>query len=860
MSRPFPGLAACTIASKNYLPFARSLARSFAEHHPGAPFYLLLVDRVEGCFDPAAEPFEVIELESLGNVPDLAAFNFKYDVLELNTATKPFFLAHLFARGSIEKLIYFDPDILLFQPLEELSRLLDEHSIVLTPHLTTPIDDDLHPSEMSILQAGAYNLGFLALRRSAETDRLLAWWGERMLEHCVVEIERGLFVDQKWLDLVPGLFEGVFVLRSPAYNVAYWNLHGRQLTFGGEPRVNGEPLVFFHFSGFDPMNLARVSKHQNRFTLSDLPEVRRLFQLFRDRLFECGYLESRVWPYAFGRFDNGVAIPDLARSLYFSLGEGRRRFGDPFAAGGEHSFFAWMQRPAWQVAAGQPHFSRLLEHLYRSRPDLVQAFPVIPGSDLGRFAAWLAEGGASEYGLTPLLLEPLAALTPRPASLSGAAASEARRLARRLKGSDLARQAKGHLKKLLGEERVKALKRRLLPGKRVEERPVSGERDSLSTLSLSRFGVNVTGYLTTESGMGEGVRGIARALAHGGIPHSLQNLELGVASRREDHSFSGFTAVADYDVNFIFVNADQVPHVYQHLGAERFRGKYNVGYWLWEAAEFPRVFHPCFSYFHEVWTSSSFCVDAISGAATVPVKRLGLPVEVPPPGPVDRARFGLPEDRFVFLYVFDYLSHFARKNPLAVVEAFRRAFRADDRVTLVLKTVNAGWNQEGAAQLAQAAQGLPVIFLDDYLSKAEVRELMAAADAYVSLHRGEGFGLTLAEAMALGKPVVATGYSGNVDFMRPGNSLAVDFRLIPLEADAGPYARGTHWAEPDVEHAAHLMRRLVAEPELARAVGEKARASIAADHGVAATAARLRYLLGRIAERVEGPGADPFAE
>ncbi|HEX4953572.1 MAG TPA: glycosyltransferase [Thermoanaerobaculia bacterium] len=860
MNSTFPGLAACTIVSKNYLPFARTLARSFAEHHPGSPFFVLLVDRIEGAFDPAAEPFEVIEVETLGNIPDFPAFAFKYTILELNTAVKPFFLARLLERAGIEKLIYLDPDILLFRPLDELSRLLDEHSVVLTPHLTDPIDDDLHPSELSILQSGAYNLGFVALTRSAEVTRLLAWWQERMVEHCVVAIERGLFVDQKWLDLAPGLFEGVFILRSPAYNVAYWNLHKRRVTLDPEPQVNGVPMVFFHFSGFDPMNLSRVSKHQNRFTLGELPDVRALFQRYRDLLLGNGFLGTRAWPYAFGRFDNGVAIPDLARSLFFSLAQGRRRFREPFAAG-EKSFFAWARGPAWQVEAGEPSLSRLLEHLYRSRPDLRVAFPAIPGSDLRRFAIWLAEGGAGEYGLEETFLEPLANLVPKQASPVEAAASQARRLVRRASSSDLARQAKFHLKRLLGEQRAKALKHWLRPGPADGGGEAqAGLRDPLLALSLSRFGVNFTGYLTTESGMGEGGRGIARALAHAGIPHGLHNLELGVASRRQDVSFSGFSTVADYDVNLFYVNADQAAVVYEHLGAEHFRGKYNIGFWSWELAELPERFYPSFAYFHEVWTVSTFCLDAISAVSPVPVRRVNPPVEVPPPGPVDRARFGLPADRFVFLFVFDYLSYLERKNPFGVIEAFRRAFRADDPVTLVLKTVNAEWNREGAERLARAAEGLPVVFFDDYLSKSEVRDLMTAADAYVSLHRSEGYGLTMAEAMALGKPVVATAYSGNLDFMAPTNSLPVGYRLIEITEDAGPYARGASWADPDLDHAAQLMRRLLDEPELARAIGEEARRSIATDHSIAATAATLRRRLGRVAERVEGPGADPFAE
>jgi glycosyltransferase involved in cell wall biosynthesis len=847
---------ACTIVSKNYLPFARVWARSLAAQHPEAQLFVLLVDRVDGRFDPAAEPFELVEVEALGNVPDFQAFAFKYTVLELNTAVKPFFLEHLFARTGTRKLIYFDPDILVFQPLTELLALLDQHAYVLTPHLTAPIEDDRHPSELAILQSGSYNLGFVALSRCEAVDHLVRWWQERMTEHCVVDLERGLFVDQKWMDLAPGLFAGAFVLRRPGYNMAYWNLHERRLA--GEataPTVNGEPLVFFHYSGFDPRNLSRISKHQNRFTLGDLPELKALFQLYRDRLLEAGFQEARGWPYAFAQLDNGVAIPDAARALFYSLFEGRRRFGDPFATAAEGSFWAWLRGPAKASEPGQAYLSRLLDHLWRERVDLLQAFPDAAGRDLPRFADWLWEGGAREHGLDEVFLEPLAPLAARPAAAPAAAAAQVRRTARQLWTSDLARQAKFHAKRLLGEERTKALKRRLLGGAPGEPPEVEGAQ---AHFAISRFGVNVTGYLTTESGVGEAGRTVVRTLRHAGIPVSLQNLELGVVSRREDRSFEGFSAAADYDLNLFFVNADQAGVVYEHLGRERFRGKFNIGFWNWELAEFPAAWYPSFRYFHEIWTGTRFSQGAIATASSVPVVRIPYPVEVDAALAPDRARFGLDPDAFVFLFAFDFLSYLERKNPFATLAAFQRAFRPDEKAVLVLKTVNADWNQEGAAHMREAARGWPVVFVDEYLSKREVAQLMATADCYVSLHRGEGFGLTLAEAMALGKPVVATGYSGNLDFMTPTNSLPVGYRLVEITEGAGPYAQGFRWADPDVEHAAELMRRLYEDRALAARIGEQARATMRAEYGLDAAAAVVRQRLGRILELVNGPKGERF--
>ena len=327
-------LHACTIVSKNYLSYARVLARSFLDHHPGGRFFVLLVDRLDGYFDPAEEPFELIELEALGNLPDVKALLFKYTVLEANTAVKPFLLEHLFEQEGLQRLIYLDPDILVLRPLDILSDVLDRHPIALTPHLTAPIEDDRHPDELAILRSGTYNLGFIGLAKRDPVDRFLTWWQRRVIERCVVRVEEGLFVDQKWIDLVPGFYPEVGIIHHPGYNVAYWNLHCRRVEIGDQVRVNGEPLAFFHFSGVEPDRPESVSRHQNRFRLGDLGDLRQLFERYVGLLRDAGMAETRRWPYAFASFDNGVAIPNLVREQYLSLGEGRSRFGDPFTTGG----------------------------------------------------------------------------------------------------------------------------------------------------------------------------------------------------------------------------------------------------------------------------------------------------------------------------------------------------------------------------------------------------------------------------------------------------------------------------------------------------------------------------------------------
>ena len=337
----------CTIISKNYLSHARTLMQSVREQHPDIHLVTLLVDENEGYFDPAAEPFETLRASELG-IPNWRHFAFKYTIMELNTAVKPYLLEYLFERYSAQKVIYLDPDIIVYGRLDGLLALLDQHSVVLTPHLLDPLDDSFHPSEVDIMRAGTYNLGFIALARSGQWRELLHWWQQKLYEGCIVEPERGYFVDQRWMDLVPGLFEQVFVLRDPGYNVAYWNFKTRDLQrANGGYTVNGHPLVFFHFSGFSARNPSPVSKHQDRFVMTDLNKAyRACFADYRERVLANDFAETEQWPYAYGRFADGAPISDFARRCLLRQDPAGEEWSDPFDVSGRQSFRHWLTQPS----------------------------------------------------------------------------------------------------------------------------------------------------------------------------------------------------------------------------------------------------------------------------------------------------------------------------------------------------------------------------------------------------------------------------------------------------------------------------------------------------------------------------------
>lgn len=325
------------------------------------------------------------------------------------------------------------------------------------------------------------------------------------------------------------------------------------------------------------------------------------------------------------------------------------------------------------------------------------------------------------------------------------------------------------------------------------------------------LGVNLVGYVQGEFGIGQSVRNAALALEAAGIPFVMVDVGAGEGGRALDTTWAHrIEARPTHPVTVLHVNADQLPFVRERLGEEFFEGRYTVGYWHWELPEFPDRWLGAFSLVDEVWAPSRFVADALSAKSPVPVVRIPHALSVPRPAGAGREAFGLPQGRFLFLLAYDMHSYQERKNPAAAVRAFLRAFPDGRAAGLVIKTQNGADHPESLRELQEMCAGHPgIVLLDRTLSRQEVFDLEACCDAFLSLHRSEGFGLGLLECMLLGKPVVATGWSANTDFMDARNSCPVDCQLVPLARDVGPYGKGQRWAEPDEAQAARLMTRLV---------------------------------------------------
>jgi glycosyltransferase involved in cell wall biosynthesis len=388
-------------------------------------------------------------------------------------------------------------------------------------------------------------------------------------------------------------------------------------------------------------------------------------------------------------------------------------------------------------------------------------------------------------------------------------------------------------------------------------------------------GLNVIGYLRSENGIGEIARGTLRALTRVGYPVAKTSIEINDLARKEEDSCRDVPDGTPYPVNLFHVNSDQVPTVVDALGHELMTGRRNIGYWFWETSSFPAQWLDRFQYFAEIWVASSFLQATLAPLSPVPVVRMRPCVEVKPALGVGRSEFDLPEDKFLFLFVFDPFSVPERKNPLGLVEAYRRAFGSrPDKTLLVMKVnqldripgfeANLGIDEGWATRFVESVTSVSGKVVDRYLRRNELHALFNACDAFVSLHRSEGFGLTMAEAMLLGKPCIGTAYSANMEFMTPANSYLVDYRMQELDRDFGPYTRGTVWAEPDLDHAAALMRYVFEHREEARLRGATAQEDIGRLHGERAVgqqiAARLELIgrgMDRVSSSVKAAGAKP---
>lgn len=325
-------------------------------------------------------------------------------------------------------------------------------------------------------------------------------------------------------------------------------------------------------------------------------------------------------------------------------------------------------------------------------------------------------------------------------------------------------------------------------------------------------------------GRGEDIRCTYRALQKTGIqPKVLDLYGLQKPEGTLQHRIAaGLTKTTGF-VNIFHLNGDEVPQALAHIKAQAILHGYNIVYPQWELSKYPALWAANLDFFDEIWAPTRFVFDALSHAAKKPVFHVPLSCQVELPAMYGRRYFGIPESTYAFLFLFDFRSYSQRKNPEAILDSFGQLVRKipSSQASLVIKlngSENAP-NQLKALEERLRAFGDKVVLINHTMTDNEVKNLIWCCDCFISLHRSEGFGRGLAEAMFLGKPVIATKYSGNLDFMTDDNSFLVDYELIDLKEGDYPYWQGQQWANADTEQAAHYMAELVQNPSIGYDLG-----------------------------------------
>ena len=777
--------AIVTIVSNNYLHYARTLMESVKRHHPDADRYCVIVDTDPAPGAALAAEFDAIALPAL-ELPFGDEFTFQYTILELNTAVKPWALEYLFKQG-YEQVFYIDPDIRLYRPLTEVEDLIDGGAqIVLTPHLLSPMTDARLPSERQIRIAGTYNLGFCALGKGAATLAMLRWWQGKLARGCVVDTANGIFVDQSWMDLVPGLFDHVAVLRHPGFNVAYWNLAQREVTGPhGARLVNGQPLAFFHYSGIDPRNPQPVSKHQDRLTLDTIsPSARELFENYCRDVLANGQENYRSLPYGYANFSDGTPIPNDLRARFLATPTLRK------------------------LAAGKPF----------DYPQLIDGSAFVGPSRLNAIFVYFLRRPADP--------EAQARSAERCVSWAGYL-----RTAIGVARSDESRRRPGWIGRLLSWVLVGMhdTAPQVIPASAYLDVPALPLPPAAGHVPTTRGkgGINLVAYIAAELGVGEAARSLARACAAVGVPYSVVDVGYQSNNLQRDTQALAMATEERYPIDLVYVNADQTPPTIAHLAKLKLASDYKIGFWHWEQPRLPEAHLGAFALLDEVWVPSNFVRDAVAAVSPLPVVVIPHALQFAPTPGVQRSAFGLPEDKLLALVMYDFHSYQQRKNPQAAIAAFRLAAAGRSDCALVIKTINGDKHPEARAELLAQLAGLPgTVVIDDFLTRQQTWDLQSCCDMLISLHRAEGFGLAPAEMMYLGKPVVATGWSANMDFMTHENSMPVHYTLVPLAEAIGAYPAGPVWAEADVAHAAACITRLLDDAGLRASMGQRAAADI----------------------------------
>jgi glycosyltransferase involved in cell wall biosynthesis len=801
---------------------------------------------------------------------------FKFDMVELQTTLKPFAFRYVFQKMKVSSTIFLDNDIWVTGSLLPLQRELRKRSAIVTPHILSPIPEDGNKQkDLDFLTAGVFNFGFVAFRNSPTANAFLDFWSQRLSLYGYVDHEKGMFYDQNWGMFIPAFFdhEDYMVIRDPRYNIAYWNLHttGAKLNLdntSGLPRLDGEHAVFVHFSGMsllEEFDMYGISRHQNRYTLNDFPKLEAVMKAYIHMLEEHDALAFRTIPYGYSTFFDGTTIEPLMRRVFAAamypmnvVANGLADSGDatpyygislsaydrvayqknvasnPFCASKicnpekTLSFLEWYLKYIPESAVdleGLFFFSGVEHGVWQKRNDLQTAFPNPTGDNFVAFKDWFLKQAVVENMVSKEVFESWRSVWKYHCS----------------------HHNKFH--KVMSES--------------------------------NDVGLNIIGWHGGQFSIGITSNKLYAAAREANITTNAIQLPSPGGGKKFSHpSLLGYelTRSPTEIVNIIAVNADYTYRALKDISAIIRDNKYNIGYWAWELEIFPRLWMKALSEYDEIWCPSAFVkhsIESSSGYDGTPVNVLPLPLLREEAHHSPATSSSLPYEitsienegtPFTFLIVFDFQSYKERKNPLAAIRAFLEAFPAfsdpSGLYRLVVKS-HSGTAVEIEEMKLEANNDPRVVFISRVLSDAENIALHNHQDCYVSLHRSEGYGLNILESMGAGIPVIATNYSGNVEFFDAAPSyldkchFPVPYKLLKLDESVGPYEAGNHWADPDHDYVVKSMKK-VSENRCKTQHGSDIAKLVYGRFGEAAVGTKMLELLSSAAPRILKKQNDSF--
>ncbi|MQA62100.1 MAG: FkbM family methyltransferase [Actinophytocola sp.] len=786
---PVNSVTACTIVAKNYLPAATVLARSYLRHHRGHGFVIAVID--EHWQGPSGGGEHIDHPDCLLVGP--AAFGItESDYHRMATAYNVTELATSVKPFLLRELRKSTPEsvVIYLDPDIEIFAEMPEVAELANERQLVLTPHFLSPMPRDGKQpdeAAIMGSGVFNLGFIATgpgSEDFLDFWAERLRHDAIVAPERQLFTDQRWVDQVPALF-GNHVLRDPGFNVAYWNLHERGLTADSDGTV---------YAGAQPLRFFHFS----------------------------GYRPETSWLLSHHAADKPRVLLSehpLVRKLCVNYGAALREAGYAESLAAIPYGFATFPDGEPISASTRALFR---EGWIRAERKDEQPPPHAFGPDGGRgLRQWLispADNAQAAAGLHRLALSvwrsrvDLQTAFPQPTSANAA--------------------------EFRGWCSTSGLRENALPA--WAALGAAGETDR----PVNTFGVNLAGYLTAQLGVGEMGRIVHEAIDSAGID-VISVVEEQALLNRTGVDHAGKRGRPEFPISVLAVNADQLDVILSHY-PELSHERYTIGLWAWELEDFPASLHSAFAQVDEVWTISEFCRNAIAEHSPVPVKTIPVPVR-DPGAPPSRVRDETDPTRFLF--AFDFNSIGDRKNPWGAVSAFQRAFPGRADVRLTIKVINGERHPRNAERLrVMVADDDRIDLVERYISHAELGALYRDSDCYVSLHRSEGFGLTVAEAMVRRLPVISTNYSSTTEFLDENTGWPIPYRMTAVGEGNQPYHSDAVWADPDLDAAADAMREVADNPAEAARRGSAARTHILGTRSMSAASAWVRTELERAYE------------